>query len=181
MKKIIAILLIGATLNASATVYFTKTGSIKFKSNTKLEKIEGANKSVACKLDGATGALDFIVLIKSFVFENQLLQEHFNENYMESDKFAKASFKGKITNLAEIDFTKNGTYKATVTGTMTIHGVPQSTTATGTITVKDGKISMNSAFSVACADYKIAIPSAVADKLSKDISVTVACSLDQLK
>jgi YceI-like domain len=179
MKKIIAILLI--SYSATAGSYFTKTGTITFKGKSKVEKIEAINKSVACKLDATTGAVDFIVLVKSFVFDSQLMQEHFNENYLESDKFPKASFKGKITNLAEINFAKDGVYKANVQGVFAIHGVSQTINGTGNITVKGGKVSITSNIGVLCSTYKIDIPSAVKDKVSNEVNISIACNLEALK
>jgi hypothetical protein len=179
MKKIIAILLI--SYSATAGTYFTKTGTISFKGKSKVEKIEAINKSAACKLDATTGAIDFIVLVKSFVFDSQLMQEHFNENYLESDKFPKASFKGKITNLAEINFAKDGVYKTNVQGVFTIHGISQTINGAGSITIKNGKVSITSSLGVLCSTYKIDIPSAVKDKVSNEVNIIIACNLEELK
>ncbi len=181
MKNILIICLTTLSLFANAEKYLTKTGKIIFTSKTPLETIEGTNKSVAALLDSQTGALDFIVQIKSFVFDRQLLQEHFNENYMESDKLPKATFKGNITNLASINFAKDGEYKADVTGKMTIHGVTKDVKNTGKIIVKGKSVSIVSSFSVVLADYNISIPGAVKDKISKDVKVSVNCTLDQMK
>ena len=78
--------------------YFTKTGKIRFNCTGGVEKIEALNKGVTCVLDSKTGALQFAVLLKGFEFEKALMQEHFNENYVESVKFPKAIFKGKVEN-----------------------------------------------------------------------------------
>ncbi len=106
MNKLFLLALITFSLSAQSQKYLTKTGKVVFTSKTPLEMIEGTNKSVASLLDSKSGGVDFIIQIKSFVFDRQLLQEHFNENYMESDKIPKATFKGTITNLGEINFAK---------------------------------------------------------------------------
>jgi len=107
-----------------------------------------------------------------------LMEEHFNENYMESDKFPKASFKGKITDLDKVVVTKDGVYNVTVSGDLTMHGVAKKTTAIGNITVKDGKMEANSTFNVTLADYGISIPSVVKDNISKTVEIKVSCRLD---
>src|SRR5687768_17804216 len=102
--------------------FYTKTGSISFFSRTDLENIDAHNRSVTCVLDTKTGNLQFAVLMKGFEFKKALMQEHFNESYIESDKYPKSEFKGQVTNNSEIDYTKNGSYPAKVKGQLTIHG-----------------------------------------------------------
>src|SRR4030042_6695880 len=91
---------------ANAQKYMTKNGYIGFFSHTPLEDIKADNNQVASVLDISTGEIVFQVLIKSFHFEKTLMEEHFNENYMESDKFPKSTFTGKIINLSSVDFSK---------------------------------------------------------------------------
>jgi hypothetical protein len=181
MKQLIIALLILGSTQAQAQKFLTKTGSINFSASSSIEKIEGANKSVACLLDSKSGSLDFVVQIKSFIFKQQLMQEHFNENYMESDKFPKATFKGTITNLSVIDFTKDGEYPALVGGKLTIHGVTKDVKSAGTISITKGKPTLKSNFVVVLSDYSIAIPGAVKDKISKDAKINVVCALDAMK
>lgn len=181
MKKVFLSLIILASIQTLAQKYFTKTGTIIFNSKSPVEKIEGVNKATACLLDSKTGAIDFIVQIKSFVFDKQLMQEHFNENYLESDKFPKANFKGTITNLASINFAKDGEYNAEVAGKMTMHGVTKDVKFTGKITVKGGKVIITSNQVLLLEDYKIAIPNAVKDKVSKDVKIAVNTTLDLMK
>jgi polyisoprenoid-binding protein YceI len=102
------------------------------------------------------------------------MEEHFNENYMESDKFPKSVFKGKISNLKDVDFSKNGIYNVTVEGDLTIHDVTNKISAQGTIEVVSGGINANSKFKVVPEDYKINIPGVVKDKFDKNLEVTVA-------
>lgn len=176
----IAILFASSSLFAQDK-YFTKSGKIVFASKTSMENIEAHNKSVTCVLDTKTGNMQFAVLMKGFEFEKALMQEHFNENYVESHKFPKAEFKGQITNNGEINYTKDGNYTARVKGKLTIHGETRDVETSGTVTVKSGKIETDAVFQVALADYKIEIPGIVKDNISKTVSITVDCSLDPLK
>jgi len=162
-------------LQTKAQVLMTRTGKIHFDATTKAspEKVEGKNNEVACILDEKTGDIRFQVLVKSFKFERQLMEEHFNENYMESDKFPKSDFKGTIANLSEVNFAKDGNYPVKVTGKMTMHGVTNELTASGTLMVKGNTVELKSKFSLKLADYKIEIPGAVADKIDKSATLTV--------
>lgn len=171
MKKLFLVAAISAlVLPASAQKFMTRSGKVTFFSSTPIENIEAFNNEAAAAINSATGDVLFQVPIKSFKFEKQLMQEHFNESYMESDKFPKAEFKGKISG---VDLTKDGIYKTTVSGKMTIHGVTKDVQIPGTITVKAGELTLNAKFNVATADYKINIPSVAAGKVAKQIEVTV--------
>lgn len=161
--------------------YFTKTGHISFYSDTPLEKIEGHNKSSNCVLDIATGKIEFGTLIKGFQFEKALMQEHFNENYMESNKFPKATFKGQIDNYAAINVTKNGKIPVKVSGDLTIHGVTKKVTTDAVLTVANGKIETSATFNILVADYGIVIPALVKDQIAKSVKINVAATLDPLK
>jgi polyisoprenoid-binding protein YceI len=174
MKRIFAFfLLVNLVFAANAQKYMTKSGYIGFFSHTPMEDIKADNDQVAAVLDITTGDIVFQVLIKSFHFEKALMEEHFNENYMESDKFPKASFKGKITNLSSVTLTKNGTYEVTVEGDLTIRDVTKKVTTKGTFEVATGSITANAKFPIVPEDYKINIPGVVRDKISKNLEVTV--------
>jgi polyisoprenoid-binding protein YceI len=167
---------------ASAQKYMTKTGNIRFYSETPMEKIEANNNQVNAAMDSQTGDLVFKVLIMSFQFEKALMQEHFNENYMESEKYPNAIFKGKITNLASIDFKKEGTYEATIEGDLTIHNVTNKISEKGTITIKPGeKIGGYSKFNIKPADYGIKIPGAVIKNIAEFIEVTIDIELSKMQ
>jgi hypothetical protein len=161
--------------------YFTKSGKISFYSKASLENIEAQNKSVTCVLDTKSGAIQFAVMMKGFEFEKALMQEHFNENYVESHKFPKSDFQGQIANIAEINFGKDGTYPAKVTGKLTLHGVTRDVASNGTLVVKNGKIDADAVFNVALADYNVSIPAVVKDNIAKSVSITVDCVLEPLK
>ena len=175
MKKIISALLVLVTFTVCAQdqKYFTKKGNISFYSDAPMEKIEAHNRRVTSVIDLASGAIEFSVLIRSFEFEKALMQEHFNENYMESGKFPKSTFKGNITNLKEIDFTKDGEYKANVEGKLTMHGVTKEVKTSATFTVKGGVISAKAEFEVALKDYDIKVPSMVVKNIAEVIKVVV--------
>jgi hypothetical protein len=161
--------------------YFTKSAKVEFYSKAPLEDIEAKNKTAAAILDTKTGALQFSVTMKDFEFDKKLMQEHFNENYVESNKYPKADFKGTITNNSEINYNKPGTYTAKVKGKMTIHGVTKDVETTGTIKVEGGKLEAVSSFNIQLSDYKISIPSIVKDKISNNVKVTVDTKLEPFK
>ncbi len=173
MKNIFFLVLLFSAQLATGQKYFSKTGKISFYSEAPLEKIEAQNTSASTAIDAATGNMEWAVLIQGFKFEKSLMQEHFNENYMESPTYPKAKFKGEIDNIKEINFTKDGTYDVTSTGQLEIHGVTKQVTAKGVITVKNGTILAKSKFSVLLADYGIGIPKLVADNISKSVDITV--------
>lgn len=182
MKQFLFLLLFlaMATTTLSAQKYFTRTGNITFSSDTPLEKIEAKNAKATCVVDAEAGRMEFAVLIKAFSFEKALMQEHFNENYLESGKFPKALFKGTIDNMAEIDLSKDGTYPAMVKGDLTIHGVTQAVETEGAFVVKDGKISASTNFVVLTQDYGIEIPAVVRDNIAKEIMIEVSVDLKPL-
>lgn len=161
--------------------YMTKNGKISFFSNAPMEKIEANNNQVNCALDIKTGDFVFKVLMKSFEFEKALMQEHFNENYAESDKFPNASFKGKIVNITAIDLTKPGKYQVTVEGDLTIHGVTKKVTEKGMFEVANGKIRGVSTFKVKLADYGIKIPKTVVNNIAEEVEIKVDVLMDLLK
>jgi len=159
------------TINAQK--FMTKNGYIGFFSHTPMEDIKGDNNQVASILDASTGEIVFQALMKSFKFEKALMEEHFNENYVESEKFPKSTFKGKITNLSDVDFTKTGVYKVTVEGELLIHGVTQNISTPGEIEITGDGVKARSKFFIKPEDYKIEIPSVVRENIAKEITVTV--------
>jgi len=177
MKQLLAVFLFVSICSVSSaqTIYMTRYGQISFFSKTPMENIEAVNNEVTSMLNSGTGELVFAVLIKSFHFDRALMEEHFNENYLESTKFPKSTFQGKITNLGAVDFKKDGTYTVTVTGDLMIHGVKQTISAPGTLTLAAGKITAKSTFNITLADYKIEVPSLVSEKIAKNIEVNVKC------
>lgn len=181
MKKLILVSFVGlCSLSISAQQkFFTKTGSISFYSNAPLEKIEAHNKQVACILNTQTHELAFKVLIKSFEFKQALMQEHFNENYLESEKFPNASFEGKITNV--VSYTKDGSFPVEVIGKLTIHGASKEVKSKGTLVVKAGgaTLELSSKFNILLKDYNI--KNDKLDSISENVEIVVNTSLTELK
>ena len=174
MKRLLLfVFFLNIVLAVNAQKFMTKNGFISFYSHTPMEDIKGDNNQVVGILDISTGEMVFQALIKSFHFDRALMEEHFNENYMESDKIPKSIFKGKITDLKSVDFTKNGTYNVTVDGDLTIHDVTNKISAKGTIEVVTGGINASSKFNIVPEDYKIIIPGVVKDKFDKSLLLTV--------
>lgn len=167
----------------SAQKYFTKNGTIGFDatSASSPERIEGKNRSATCVMDAKSGAIQFAVLMKGFAFERALMEEHFNENYVESNKYPKAEFKGKLKDLDEIDITRDGTYNVKVKGDLTMHGQTKEVETQGKLVVTGGKISASADFNVKLSDFDISIPGLVADKVAKIAKISVDCSLEPLK
>lgn len=166
---------------ASGQKYMTQTGYIKFFSNAPLEDIEAENNKVRAAIDISTGEVVFILDIKDFVFEKSLMQQHFNENYMESDKYPNARFSGKIRNLDTVKFNQDGTYPVTVFGDLTIHGVKKSLLADGQIEVAGEAIEVTSVFVVQTGDYEIKIPKIMFARIAEEVEVTVDAKLDKVK
>ena len=178
-KTTILLLFLALGTTLSAQKYFTKAGEIVFHSDAPLEKIEATNGTVTAVLDAETGRLQFAALIKAFRFEKALMQEHFNENYMESSKFPKATFSGEITD-GKVDWTTPGSYDVTVAGELTIHGETKTVSAPATIVVREGGMDAISTFTVAVADYGIEIPKVVAENIAKNVEIRVKVALEPL-
>ena len=155
-------------------IYATKTGQLSFDASSPIEKIMAVNNQVDSKFNPANGQLVVSALIQSFKFENQLMEDHFNENYMESTKFPKADFKGYLTDIAKVDFAKNGEYPVTADGTLTIHGVGNKVTITGTMTVQGAEATLKGEFKVMLKDHGIK-GSYIGDKIAKEVNIRVNC------
>lgn len=169
-----------ATINqAGQDIYICRNARITFFSSAPIEDIKAVSASGASVFNASTGELDFSVPIHSFQFEKSLMQEHFNSDYMESDKFPKATFKGKIPE--HVDVTRDGAYAVKATGELTVHGVTQSRTIPGTITIKGGVISMTSEFMVKCVDHRIDIPQIVFHHIAESIKINVSATYSAYK
>lgn len=171
--------LLGSTL--SAQKIFTKTGEITFHSDAPMEKIEAVNSKATSVIDTESGAMQWSVLIKAFGFEKALMEEHFNENYMESSKYPKALFKGQIDNIAEIDFNTVGEFMVDVSGSLTIHGISKDISTKGLIKVTDSGINGTCNFKALLSDYNIEIPAVVADNISKTVDIFVNADYKKLE
>ena len=182
MKKFVLffLYLLSTSLLYAQKRYFTKNGNISFSAGSG-EDIDGINKTTTSVFDAATGQLEFAVLVKGFEFKRALMQEHFNENYMESDKYPKSMFKGKISNIDKVNFQKDGLYPVTVKGVLDMHGVKKETEASGTLKVSGETVGGNAEFAILLSDYNIAIPSLVKDKISKTVTIKINCNYNLLK
>ncbi len=184
MKKVIFgfVFFISAACADAQNIYMTKIGKVSFNSRAKSpEKVEADNNEVSSVLNTQTGEMVFAILIKSFHFTSALMEEHFNENYAESNKYPKSTFKGKILNPSTVNFSKDGAYPVSAEGDLTFHGVTKKITSTGSITIKAGKIITYSKFQVKLKDFNISIPSLVADKISEEIDIIVDCNYELKK
>lgn len=155
-------------------IYKSNTGKINFFSSTPVEDIKADNNKVKSAFNSETGDIQFSALIKDFQFDKALMQEHFNENYMESNKYPKSTFAGKIEKIASIDMHKPGTYKSNVSGKLTIKDVTKDVSTLGTFTVQEGhKVNGKATFVINPEDYNIKIPKLVSNKISREIKITV--------
>ncbi len=184
MKKINLVLI--AILISSISFgqkYFTKNGKINFDATSanSPEKIEAVNRTITCVIDTKTGDIQFAALMKGFEFEKALMQEHFNENYIESEKFPKAEFKGLIADNGTVNYSKEGTYAVKVKGKLTIHGETRDVESPGKLIVQNGKINALADFNIILSDYKVSIPGLVADKVSKTAKISITCQLELFK
>ncbi|MBN2667127.1 MAG: YceI family protein [Bacteroidales bacterium] len=174
MKNLLLIFFLAfLSLTAGAQKYAAKNGFIGFFSHTPIEDIKADNNQVVSILDISTGEIAFQVPIRSFRFRKALMEEHFNENYLESAKFPRSTFTGKILNHSAIEFTREGRHEVTVEGNLTIRDVTRKITEKGIIEITSGGINAESKFIVATADYGIKIPTIVRNNIAKTIEVTV--------
>jgi polyisoprenoid-binding protein YceI len=162
--------------------YFTKTGYLSFLSETLIENIFAETKEAVSFLDVKTGDVVFSATITSFQFKSKLMQEHFNENYMESGKFPKANFSGKLENFNSFDINSKTPQNFVVKGKMTIHGTDQEVTSNVTLTVTaPGKINGTSTFKLMPENFSIKIPSAMGVHIAKEVVVTVKADYEPYK
>ena len=176
MKKTILLFAMTTLVAASfAQKKVTSSATVNFDATTKLDALPKAeNKTAVASLDTKSGGVAFEVTVKSFSFSNPKIQEHFNSaGWMDSDKFPSATFKGKITNLADVKFTTDGTYSANVTGDLTLHGVTKPVTTTATVVVSGKTITTSSEFNIKVADYGVTGAAIGAGKVSTDPKITV--------
>lgn len=165
--------LASAFVSHNGTIYKSNTGNIRFYSHTPVEDIEAENHKVKTAFSAESGQIQFSCLIKDFEFEKALMQEHFNENYMESTTYPKAKFNGTISDLSSINLAKDGTYTSQVAGKLTIKDVTQEVTTLGTFIVKDGVVNAQATFNLNPYDYHVKIPKLIAPKISKSIQISI--------
>lgn len=174
MKKI-SLLLVSTFIALGAfaqTTFLTRTGHVSFFSDAPLEDITANSYQATALLKSGSGKLAFKIPIKSFEFEKALMQEHFNENYMQSNKYPQATFDGTVTNNSKVNYDKSGTYKVNVSGKLTIHGVTKDVKVPGEIIVDAGKkVTTKANFNIALKDY--GIKNDKVNKISDNIEIRV--------
>ena len=173
MKKLMLLLVFGLILlnTMAQSRFFTKDAKINFNSSTPLEDIVAESNQATTLLDTDKNEVVFSVLTTSFKFRRALMEEHFNENYMESSKFPKAKFSGKIVSV--IDWKSEKPVIADIKGELTLHGISKEILLKAQITPGKSKIIASAEFKVTPEDFKIAIPSAVRDKIAKEVTIRI--------
>ena len=178
-KNFFLLLLVIAFADTEAQIYTTRNGFAGFYSKTPLEDIRAENKQVYAVIDAGGKNLAFNLLVKGFSFPKKLMQEHFNENYIESDKYPNAKFSGSYA--GDVDINKNGVYNVQVSGQLTLHGVTKAITVPATIEVKEGKLIGKSEFKLIPSDFNIKIPSIVREKIAQQIDVRILVECNPTK
>ena len=153
----------------------SKTGHINFFSHTAVEDISADNYKVVSTLDVVSGEVVFSVPMQSFEFEKAKMQQHYNsKKFLDTKNFPKAKFIGKISNLTDIDFSKDGTYNANVSGELTIHGVTKPVTEKGTINVSGDKVVVETKMKITLAEFEVAFEGGKpSTNIAKTIDITV--------
>ncbi len=166
---LICLCLLGLASRTNAQVYITTTGLTQIFSETPLENINAENKIVSAALNTSTKDVAVRIQIIAFRFPNKLMEEHFNENYMETEKYPTSTFKGKIIEM--VDFQKNGIYDVNLKGILEIHGVKQERTIKAKLQVFSDKVVVDAPFDIKLTDFKIDVPKLVFEKIAEVISV----------
>ena len=174
-KILILVFLLPFVINAQ-NLYTSTSSEISFFSEAPLENIQALNKNAKSIINIKNNEIVVVVVIKRFEFENSLMEEHFNENYLESDKYKTAVFKGKMNEL--IYFNKDGNYNVSATGELEVHGVKQKRSIEGTITVKGNTLTLNTTFNIALKDHNIKIPKAVIQNIAETLKVTATINYE---
>ncbi|UYZ58299.1 YceI family protein [Hymenobacter latericus] len=160
--------------------YQTRTGTVSFFSTSILEDIEARSEQTSALIDLQGGQVAFVIPIKSFQFKRTLMQEHFNENYMESDKYPKATFKGQIQHLDREALAKGVSQQVQVEGDLSIHGVTKRVQVQGALEMQKGNLLVHAFFSVAPADYGIEIPLLVRENIARIVSIKLVASCESV-
>ena len=175
--RLIILLLIGNLVHAQK--YMTQNGVISFYSSTPVEDIEAINNQASGVINSDNGEIAAVLLMKAFNFEKALMQEHFNEKYVESDKFPKSMFKGQIVDYNELELNDKPT-EINIEGSLTIHGVTKPIAAKGSLAKKGDSLNLLTEFTVSASDFDISIPGPVRDKIAKELQVNVQFDLKQM-
>lgn len=157
--------------------YFTRNGTLSFFSKTPMENIEAKNHQASCVFNSETGEIAVSAQMKGFEFEKALMEEHFNENYVESHKYPKATFKGKIVIFSSVSIS-DVAEEVKINGIINVHGVDKEINSTATILKKNDTYEANSTFVVSASDFDIKIPKAVINNIAEEIEVSIHLQLE---
>lgn len=173
---LVAVLLFNLHGVCAQTKYIDRRGHASFFSSAPMEDIRAENDQAVSIIDAQTGEVVASMLMRSFNFRKALMEEHFNENYVESDKYPKATFRGKIVNIGDVDLTKDGNYTLDVSGEITLHGVTQPLTLKADAVVNGGTVQAKAVFPLKVKDFKIEVPRLVINNIAEVVEVTVSFS-----
>ena len=178
-KLLLPFLLLAVTIAFGQSKYMTKSGSMSFEaSQPSFEPIEATHSAVSALLNANTGELAVLALVRGFRFPLALMEEHFNENYIESHQYPKTSFKGSILNF-DSNALSNQPRTVQLTGELSMHGVNKLISVSATITKSDEQITLTSSFSVKSSDFGIKIPSLVRKQIDENVQVEVSLPLQR--
>jgi hypothetical protein len=170
IKYLVILLLISVSVKSNGQKFSAEKGQISFFSDAAIEDIEAVNSIVGSLFNASTGDIVYILKIRDFNFQKALMKEHFNEKYMESEKFPKATFQGKITGF---DITAKGVQNVKATGKLSIHGVTRDISVPGTVENINGKLQLKSKFMLKLADYNITIPTIIWQNIAEEVEVRI--------
>ena len=178
-KLLLPFLLLAVNIAFGQSKYMTKSGSMSFEaSQPSFEPIEATHSAVSALLNADTGELAVLALVRGFRFPLALMEEHFNENYIESHQYPKTSFKGSILNF-DSNALSNQPRTVQLTGELSMHGVTKPISVSATITQSDEQITLTSSFSVKTSDFGIKIPSLVRKQIDENVQVEVSLTLQR--
>lgn len=166
-----AIFILGETSVFSQEKKISKTGQIVFEASVpSFEEVKASNRTVSCILDTSTGEIACLALIRGFHFKVALMEEHFNENYLESDKFPKAIFKGIIKDFNLVNIDSKGA-KHIIYGTLTLHGISKQISVITLIKKSANDLELTSTFNLNPKDFNINIPKIIKSKIAENVQV----------
>jgi hypothetical protein len=171
--KFPSLVMLALLLNAlpvHAQRFVCENGFVSFYSQAPVENIKADNWKMSSIFNAGSGVVAFSVLMKEFQFEKKLMQEHFNDKYLESNRFPRSTFSGVISGYA---MDKNGVQNVRAKGKLTIHGIVKSIDVPGTLEVKGNTLNIKSKFKILMADYDIKIPAVLWKNISEEVEVTI--------
>ncbi len=178
MKKVLGLIFVFGSLFANGQLFQSTTSKITFLSDAPLEDIYAESKKSKSVFNATDKKIAVLMKPNTFVFKNPMMQEHFNEDYMESDKYPKATLNGNV--IGDFDLSKDSVYSVTVKGKLKIHGVEKDREIKGEILVKNGKVSVNAKFAIQVADHGIKIPSMKIKNIAEVVEVSVAIEFKEV-